>query len=70
VRQSSTLPSKALRPILAAASEAAHALVPEDQEEACHHRIIDVGLLADDLGGICGAQALVLLRIMGVLEAI
>jgi hypothetical protein len=47
----------ALRPILAAASEAAHALVPKDPEEAGFDRIVHLGLLAAKIGDLCGPSA-------------
>jgi hypothetical protein len=61
---------EAMRPALAAASEAAHALEPDDEGEAGFDRIVQLGYITDATAMLCGPQAKVLADLLDVLLAL
>jgi len=60
----------ALRPALVVASDAAHKLNSDDEEEADFDRIVQLGYITDALTMLCGPKARVLADLLDVLLAI
>ena len=58
---------EALRPALSAASDAAHKLNSDDEDEAGFDRTVQLGYVTDALAMLCGPKARVLADLLDVL---